>query len=188
MYINSSIVKSIFKGFPHRPGTICSLKYIKKETQFSIDIFVENEHKRTFLENLVKNYNVKKKSNDSRSYTNSKNHWSKNQDRILKREQNITFISCKNLQSILCQSKAKLLPNSHPAVYQLDCSSNGKYIGESKKNLLTRCIGHQQDIIKGSWESSGATEHIKVCEGQFNWIHPRTIAIMSNMYKKKSLK
>ena len=39
--------------------------------------------------------------------------------------------------------------------------------------------------IKGNWESSGATEHTKECHGQFNWIHPRTIAVMSNMYKRK---
>ena len=74
---------------------------------------------------------------------------------------------------------------THPGVYQLDCSCNGRYIGESKKKVLTRCIKHQQDSIKGNWESSGATEHTKECHGQFNWIHPRVIAVMSNMYKRK---
>ena len=97
----------------------------------------------------------------------------------------ITFTSGKNLQSILCQNKAKLLPNSHPGVHQLDCSCNGRYIGESKKKVLTRCIEHQQDSIKGNWESSGATEHTKECHGQFNWIYPKIIAVMSNMYKRK---
>ena len=97
----------------------------------------------------------------------------------------ITFTSGKNLQSILCQNKPELPPNNHPGVYQLDCSCNGRYIGESKKKVLTRCIEHQQDSIKGNWESSGATEHTKECHGQFNWIHPRIIAVMSNMYKRK---
>ena len=32
--------------------------------------FVENGHKKTFLENLVKDYNAKKKNNDGRNYTN----------------------------------------------------------------------------------------------------------------------
>ena len=50
----------------------------------------------------------------------------------------ITFTSDKNVQSVLCQNKPKLLPNSHPGVYQLDCSCNGRYIGESKKIVLTR--------------------------------------------------
>ena len=75
--------------------------------------------------------------------------------------------------------------NIHPGVYQLDCSCNGRYIGKSKKKVLTRCIEHQQDSMKGNWESSGATEHTKECHGQFNWIHPRTIALMPNMYKRK---
>ena len=37
---------------------------------------------------------------------------------VLKRQTDITFASGKNLQSILCQNKPKLLPNSHPGVYQ----------------------------------------------------------------------
>ena len=84
------------------------------------------------------------------------------------------------IQSILCQNKQKLLPNSHPGVYQLDCSRNGRYIGESKKKVLTLCIEHQQDNIKGDWESSDATKHTKECHGQFNWIHPRTMAVTSS--------
>ena len=47
----------------------------------------------------------------------------------------ITFTSGKNWQTILCQNKPKLLPNSHPGVYQLDCSCNGWYIDESKKKV-----------------------------------------------------
>ena len=54
----------------------------------------------------------------------------------------------------------------HPGVYQLDRACNGRYIGESK--VLTCCIKHQQDSIKGNWESSEATEHTKECHGQFN--------------------
>ena len=50
---------------------------------------------------------------------------------------------------------------------------------------MTRCIEHQQDSIKGNYESSGATEYTKECNGQFNWIQPRTIVAMSNMYKRK---
>ena len=52
--INPSIIKSVFKSFVHRANTVYSEKYIKEKTQFLIDRFVENEHKRTFPENLVK--------------------------------------------------------------------------------------------------------------------------------------
>ena len=36
-----------------------------------IDVFVENGRKRTFPENLVKDYNVKKENSDSRNCSNS---------------------------------------------------------------------------------------------------------------------
>ena len=144
-------------------------------------MFVENGHKRTFLETLVKHYNAKKENNDSRNYTNSKKiSWVPNIGPKIRKEfkkanKGITFPSGKNLQSILCQNKPKLLSNSHRGVYQLDCSCNGRYISESKKKVLTRCIEHQQDSIKGNWESSGATEHTKEYHGQFNWICSRKI-------------
>ena len=48
---------------------------------------------------------------------------------------------------------------------------NGRYIGESKKKILIRCIEQQQDSIKGNWGSSGATEQTKECHGQFKLIH-----------------
>ena len=101
-------------------------------------MFVENRLKRTFLETLVKDYNAKKKNNDSRNHTNSKKiPWVPNIGPKIRKEfkkvnKKITFTSGKNLQSILCQNKPKLLPNSHPGVYQLDCSCNGRYIGESR--------------------------------------------------------
>ena len=83
------------------------------------------------------------------------------------------------------KEEEKLLPNSQPGVYQLDCSCNGKYIGESKKRVLTRCIEHQQDSISGKWESFGATEHTKEFHGQFDWLHPKTVRISLYMYEKK---
>ena len=70
--IDPSITKSVFKGFLHRAHTICSEKYIKEEMQFLGNMFVENGHKRTFLEALVKDYNTKKKNSDNRNYTNTK--------------------------------------------------------------------------------------------------------------------
>ena len=154
-------------------------------------MFVENGHKRTFLEALVKDYNTKNKNSDNRNDTNRKKIlWISNIGPKIRKEfkkvnKNVTFTSGKNLQSILCQNKPKLLPNSHPGMYQLDCSCKGRYIRESKKKVLTRCIEHQQDSIKGNWESSGTAEHTKECHGEFNWIHPRTITVMSNMYKGK---
>ena len=41
---------------------------------------------------------------------------------------------------------------------------------------MTRTTEHQQDNIKGKWESSGATEHCLKCHDQFNWLHPKTLS------------
>ena len=80
------------------------------------------------------------------------------------------------MKSILCQNKSKLIPNSYPGVYTLNCSCNSEYIGETKKKVITRTIEHQQYSIKGKWESSGATEHCLEYHGQFNWLHPKTLS------------
>ena len=45
--------------------------YQGRNTVFSRH-FVENEHQKTFLESLAKDYHSKKKSNDNRNYTNLK--------------------------------------------------------------------------------------------------------------------
>ena len=42
--------------------------------------------------------------------------------------------------------------------------------------MITRLIEHQQDSIKGKWESSHATEHCLEFHGQFNWLHPKRLS------------
>ena len=39
--------------------------------------------------------------------------------------------------------------------------------------------------MSGKWESSGATEHAKECHVQFDWLHPKTISILPDMYERK---
>ena len=77
---------------------------------------------------------------------------------------------------MLCRNKTKLLPISFPGVYQLKCTCNSAYFGETKKKIWTRDTEHQQDRFKGKWDYSGATQHSLVFHGQFNWIHIKTIA------------
>ena len=60
-YIDSNIIKSVFKGFLDRTQSICSEKYIKEEEKFLIVMFVENGHNKQLLKNLVVEYNNKKK-------------------------------------------------------------------------------------------------------------------------------
>ena len=65
----------------------------------------------------------------------------------------------RNLKNLICWSKSKLLPNSFPGVYQLECTCNALNICETKKKVITRTIEHQQNSFNEKWESSGATEH-----------------------------
>ena len=58
------------------------------------------------------------------------------------------FTSGPNLKSLLCRNKTKLLLNSYPGVYQLKCTCNSAYFGETKKKILTKTIEHQQDSFK----------------------------------------
>ena len=55
----------------------------------------------------------------------------------------------------------------------------------NQKKALTRWIELQQNSIKGNWESSGETKHTKECPAQINRIHPRTIATIPNIFKRK---
>ena len=66
-----------------------------------------------------------------------------------------------NLNNILCKNKDKLIRNSYPGVYELKCSCESVYNGETKKKIITRSIEYQQEGIKGNWSSFGTTEHTK---------------------------
>ena len=53
------------------------------------------------------------------------------------------FTSESNLKNLICRNRSKLLPNSFPSVYQLDCSCNALYNGGTKMKVITRNIEHQ---------------------------------------------
>ena len=80
----------------------------------------------------------------------------------------VAFQTVPNQKNILCKDKDKLIPNSYPGVYELKCSCGSVYNGETKKKIINRSIEHQQESIKGSRSSSGATEHKKQFHGYFD--------------------
>ena len=161
--------------------------HLQIEINFLIDIFTENGHNRNTLTNIATEYlrNINKpKSSDQNNSKNTKNiiklPWvpilgPKLRKEFKKKKVKTVFTSGVNLKSILCQNKSKLIPNSYPGVYTLNCSCNAEYIGETKKKVITRTIEHQQDSVKGKCESSGATQHCLECHGQFNWLHPKIL-------------
>ena len=43
------------------------------------------------------------------------------------------FTSRRNLKNLICRNKSKLLPNSFPGVYQLDCTCNAYILTKAKR-------------------------------------------------------
>ena len=181
-----------------RAYKICSERYIDKEIQFLIGVFKENGYERKTLEKITKNYlnelqnppvNDKDTSEDINKVV--KLPWipiigPKLRQAFKKKNIKTNFTLDPNLKLLLCRNKTKLLPNSYPGVYELKCTCDSFYFGETKKKILTRTIEHQQDSFKGKWDNSRATEHTLTCHGQFNWIHPKTIA-RENDYRKRKI-
>ena len=153
-------------------------------------MFTENGHDRDMLQNIVSTYDAESNHENEEEQKIVKIPWvpkigPKIRKVFKEKGFKVAFTSGPNLKSILCNNKRKLLPHSQPGVYKLTCSCGAVYIGETKKKILTRTIEHQQDSMKGNWEASGATEHCKVCHGQFNWIHPETLTVVSNYRERK---
>ena len=65
-----------------------------------------------------------------------------------------------------------------------DCRG-GDTLEKQKKRGLTRSVEHQEDSMAGKWGALGATEHSKDCHGRFNWLHPKTLAKLSNINERK---
>lgn len=190
--IDPKIIDGIFKGFLIRAKRICSEKYLNQEIDFLLNMFVENGHDRKSLQKIIANLNKPRIQNDNENIHDNfiKMPWvpriGPKLRKIYKKQGfKIAFSSGRNLKEILCNNKSKLLPNSFPGVYQLDCSCGGVYIGETKKKVLTRSIEHQVDSMNGNWSASGATEHTKSCHGHFDWLHPKTLCICSNYHERK---
>ena len=158
--IDPRIIKSVLKGSLHKTYSICSGKYIKEEEKLLINFFVENGHKKQLLKSLIIEYNNKNnnKSNHKNNtqnwdYTNLKKlPWILNIGPKIKREfkkigKDVVFMS--EVRIIYQKNKPKLLPHSQSRVYQLGCSCNREYIGNSKKRILIWCIEHEQDSMSG---------------------------------------
>ena len=189
-YVNPALIRGIFKGFVSRAKKLCSEKYLDDELNFLVDMFVENGHDRNHLYSIIRENKHQAPKYENTDSNIVKLPWipiigPKIRKELRKTGCRVIFTSAAKLKNILCNNKSKLLPNSYPGVYKLSCDWGGEYIGETKKRVLTRSIEHQEDSIAGKWEALGATGHSKECHGRFNWLHPKTIAKLSNIHERK---
>ena len=153
-------------------------------------MFVENGHDRNYLNSRINENKHQAHNTENKDSNIVKLLWipiigPKITKKLQKTGCKVIFTSATKLKNILCNNKSKLLPNSYPGVYELSHDCGGKYIGETKKRVLTRSIEHQKDSMTGKWEASGATEHSKDCHERFNWLHPKRLAKLSNIHERK---
>ena len=133
-------IASIFKGFLARATKICPEKYLRVEIQYLTDIFCENGHDSKTLQKIINNFEKKTHgtNNNNNNNTNKKQTttfpWiSKIGLKFKKEIQKFGFRVASqtgpNLKNIVVKNKDKLIPNSHPGVYELKCSCGSVYNG-----------------------------------------------------------
>nr|XP_047132663.1 uncharacterized protein LOC124811326 [Hydra vulgaris] len=136
------------------------------EINFLIMIFTENEHSYKQYSDIAKNYKYSTNPSCSQKFD-TKNlvilPWVPKLGLVLRKELRkagvkTVFRFGNLLINIICHSKSKLSPNSHPGVYQLSCTCGACYIGEILKKISTRIQEHKNNITKANWETSGVVE------------------------------
>ena len=139
---NPSLTRGIFEGFVSRAKRLCSGKYFDEELIFLVDMFVENGHDRNYLNSIINENKHQAPNTENKDSNIVKLPWIPIIGPKIRKELQMTgckviFTSATKLKTILCNNKSKLLPNSYPGVYELSCDCGGKYIGETKKRVLT---------------------------------------------------
>ena len=189
-FVNPSLIRGIFKGFVSRAKRLCSGKYLDEDLNFLVDMFVEKGHDRNYLNSIINENKHQTPNTENKDSNIVQLPWipivgPKIRKELQKTGCKVIFTSATKLKNILCSNKSKLLPNSYPGVYELSCDCWGQIHWRNKKRVFTRSIEHQEDSMTGKWEASGATEHSKDCHGRFNWLHPQTLAKLSNIHERK---
>jgi len=194
--INPRTADGVFKGFLARAYRLCSPVHLHGEIQFLINVFAENGHARSHLEEITNSYRptTEQSAQEQEETSNTtvvKIPWvpqlgPRLRSTFKKYGVKTVFTSGPNLNSLLCnKNKCKLPNNSKPGVYKLVCSCGSSYVGETKKLVSTRIAEHQREIFNGNWTASGATQHAKTCGGKFNWTDDVTIAVEPDYRRRK---
>ena len=84
------------------------------------------------------------------------------------------------------KNKSKLPNNSYPGVYKIPCKIHtvNPYIGETKIQIRSRNLQHQENTRKEKWDQSGVVSHSRLCEG-VNWNEIETVCVERNRFNRK---
>ena len=194
--INPRIFNSVFKGFLVRANRICSEKYLEQELNFLVNVFAENGHNKSKLEEMVRSHLnpvdtiIPRVKPDYSKLV--KIPWipkiGPKLRKIYQRQGiKVIFTSTPNLSDILCNHKCRLPKNSRPGVYKVPCKCRkAAYVGETKKRISTRVKEHAKDVFHGRWDSSGLAQHAKCCTEEFDYECTATLAVEENRYKRRT--
>ena len=90
------------------------------------------------------------------------------------------------LQNVLC-AKNKWRPpkNEQNGVYCFECPFiKKKYIGKTKRKVITRGREHKRAVELQNWGHSGITAHKEHCDAPIDWDNPRILASFQNKNKR----
>ena len=129
-YVNPALIRGIFKGFVSRAKKLCSEKYLDKELNFLVDMFVENELDRNRLYSLITENKRQAPKTENTDSNIIKLPWMqvigpKIRKELRKTGRKVIFTSAAKLENIVCNNKSKLLPNNYPGVYEISCDCGG---------------------------------------------------------------
>lgn len=68
---------------------------------------------------------------------------------------------------------------------KLKCSCNKSYIGETGCKISSRVQQHIKSIEDGKWQSSGVSEHSKICHGVIDWNGVEWLKVESRNFDRK---
>ena len=200
--VNPSTVYGVFKGFVTRAFRICSVSTIQDEVEFLINMFCEHGYSRSKLEKIAEDFKTAVATEEDEGPDDRADQQDEEKIPIVKlpwiprigpklrasfRKHNVkvVFTSGPSLKDMLCQHKCPLPKNSQPGVYRLECNCGSAYIGETKKKVSTRIGQHEQDIFKGRWRMSGASEHAETCAQGFKFDEASTVSVEAFYFDRK---
>ena len=190
----------IFKGFVHRAMTICSEKHLDSELEFLVGVFTENGYCKPELRKTINEMKRKRTLQNSTEDNRVEEinvglvtlPWvpglsPKLRKQFRKAGVKVVFKSGRNLKSILTtKNKSKLPDHSHPGVYRIPCKKHPEnpYIGETKLQIRTRNVAHQEYVRKEKWDQSGVASHSRLCNG-VEWEKIETLKVEKHRFDRK---
>ena len=89
------------------------------------------------------------------------------------------------MQTLLTnRNKPKLPKNSCPGCYRVPCKCGGNYIGQTKKQKVSRFNEHEKAIFQGNTADSALSEHSINCTHDIDWENASTISNDTNYQQR----